>query len=131
MKCEGVKDIVDKCFNEDLVPLYNSMERMASDPKLWDAELNNSNYSGVVTQKRCNQLSNYTPEKSESDKPHQNHISSPKFLPLFLRIHPFDTSIGVASMFRLFFINGNLAAVTQVIDMTKCCFYLFILNLSI
>ena len=116
MKCEGVEDIVDKCFNEDLVPLYNSMERMASDPKLWDAELNNSNYSGVITQKRCIQLSN-TPEKSESDKTHQNHIiSPPKFLPLFLRIHPFDTSIGVASMFRLFFLNGSLAAVTQVID---------------
>jgi hypothetical protein len=111
-RCDTADDALKFFFLEDMEPFFQSMNRIAVDPHIWNSTLRRSDYTMEEVQQKCDQQQ----AEIEVCKPSElvHHVENPKFLPLFMSLHPFDPSKGFASQFRLFFFNGNLIGATQV-----------------
>jgi hypothetical protein len=113
LRCDSIDDILKKhFFHDDMAPLFQSIEKIASDPQMWDASLRQDLYTHERVRAMC-----------EADRAKNDEIvaaetipilPNPKFVPLFMQLRPFDSSKGFASQFRLFFVEGNIIAATQV-----------------
>jgi hypothetical protein len=112
LRCDNVDEVLKNCFLEDLAPLFQSMERIAADPNMWSASLKRNDYVVEGLQQKCDEQQREFQDCGSAE--HGYNISNPRFLPLSMRLHPFDPSKGFASQFRLFFYEGSLVAATQV-----------------